>query len=108
MPEGTLASWEPESKKGKNLESKDASPSPDYRITIPRGKRTEIKVRAERRLGELLQEMPKAKGELLRGNKPLPRDDTPTLEDQGITRLYSARSRAHAFLGAFYGGGGVG
>ena len=34
---------------------------------------TEIKVRAERRAGQMLAEMPKAKGEILRGNTMVPR-----------------------------------
>ena len=38
----------------------------------------EIKLRAERRAGELLSAMPKNSGQLFRGDIMLPRDDVPT------------------------------
>lgn len=56
---------------------------------------TEIKVRAERRCGELLAEMEKAKGTLKRGTD-LPRSNaattgTRTLDEMGITKDQSSR-----------------
>ncbi len=53
---------------------------------------TEIKVRAERRAGQMLAEMPKAKGEILRGNTMVPRgNEAKTLADIGITKNESSR-----------------
>ncbi len=53
---------------------------------------TEIKVRAERRAGQMLAELPKAKGEILRGHTMGPREnDVKTLADMGITKNESAR-----------------
>jgi len=56
---------------------------------------TEIKVRAERRMGELLREMPKntgAKGSQVTGTKKVPlKDSAPTLHDLNITKKESAR-----------------
>lgn len=39
----------------------------------------------------MLAEMEKNRGGLLRGNIMLPRDDTPTLAELGLTRLQSSR-----------------
>lgn len=60
----------------------------------------EIKIRAERRAGELLAEMDRIKPEetLLRGNIMLPRDDKPTLEDLGISKIHSHRWQLEARL----------
>lgn len=62
----------------------------------------EIKLRAERRAGELLQEMPKATGgqpyQKSTGNGMLPVDETPTLDDLGITKMQSSRFQAVASL----------
>lgn len=53
---------------------------------------TEIKVRAERRAGQMLAEMPKAKARFTDGNTMLPsRNDAPTLETIGITKNESSR-----------------
>lgn len=53
---------------------------------------TEIKVRAERRAGQMLAEMPKAKGEILRGTTMGPREsDAKTLSELGITKNESSR-----------------
>ena len=47
--------------------------------------------RAQRRAGELLREIPKAKGELFRGNKMEPREETAQpLTDLGISKRQSA------------------
>ena len=54
-------------------------------------KAEEIKLRAERRAGELLKETPKNKGQVLGGNIVLPPDNTPTLEDIGITKNQSSK-----------------
>jgi N6-adenosine-specific RNA methylase IME4 len=57
----------------------------------------EIRLRAERRLGELLSETPKAKGPRLKGRTvggPLvqpPKDEPPTLADQGIKKGDAAK-----------------
>jgi DNA modification methylase len=58
----------------------------------------EIKLRAERRAGEILKDTPKNEGGLLRGNTVLPRDDTPTLDDLGISKMQSSRWQAIAAL----------
>jgi hypothetical protein len=59
---------------------------------------TEIRVRAERRAGQMLAEMPKAKGAAAggekdgpRGNYVVPRDSAPTLETLGISKNQSSR-----------------
>lgn len=54
---------------------------------------TELKVRAERKAGQLLAEMPKATGTLLSGNSPRSHDATTanTLEDMGINKSQSSR-----------------
>ena len=58
---------------------------------------TEIKVRAERRAGQMLAEMPKATGAQLNGGNaggPIvvpPANDTKTLADLGITKNESSR-----------------
>lgn len=51
----------------------------------------EIKIRAERRAGELLKETEKNTGTRLGGNVVLPPDDRPTLEDMGVTKMQSSR-----------------
>lgn len=60
----------------------------------------EIKLRAERRLGELLKEMPKNGGGRPEktGNTMLPvlEEDTPTLAQMGITKMESSRFQAIA------------
>lgn len=53
----------------------------------------EIKLDAERLLGEFLKSTPKAKGELRRGTQQEPRDETPRLSDLGLTKKESARSQ---------------
>jgi N6-adenosine-specific RNA methylase IME4 len=59
---------------------------------------TEIKLRAERRAGELLLEIKKNKGAAAGGEKEgprgrftLPRDETPKLSDLGVTKTQSSR-----------------
>ena len=47
---------------------------------------TRVQSHRWRRMGEILAETERAKGDLLRGNRALPRDDTPTLADLGITK----------------------
>jgi len=44
----------------------------------------EVKVRAMRRMGEMLDGMEKNKGQLYRGNQQAPRDNTPTIDDLGV------------------------
>ena len=51
----------------------------------------EIKVRAIRRIGQELKKQEKNKGTIRRGNKVLPRDDTPTLKQLGLTKMQSSR-----------------
>jgi len=51
----------------------------------------ELKVRAERKLGEITRDMPKNKGVTLGGSSVLPPDDTPTYADLGLNK--SAVSR---------------
>jgi N6-adenosine-specific RNA methylase IME4 len=53
----------------------------------------EIKLRAERRLGEMLDEMDKAKGGRpeITGNRVLPVIESPTLSDIGISKMQSSR-----------------
>jgi len=62
----------------------------------------EISVRASRRAGEMLAEMPKNKGlngSSVTGNTVLPvRDDTPTLEEIGLTKMQSSRFQAIASI----------
>ena len=52
--------------------------------------------RAERRLGEMLAGMEKAKGTRLGGNKVLPPGPEPTLSDLGITKMDSHRWQREA------------
>lgn len=52
---------------------------------------TEIKVRAERRAGQLLAEMPKAKGELKNSSRSHDSTATKTLSEIGITKNESSR-----------------
>lgn len=63
----------------------------------------EIKIRAERRAGELLADREKAKGSqgriqehLTGGNTMLPPDDPPTLSDFGISKMQSSRWQQEA------------
>jgi hypothetical protein len=58
-----------------------------------------IKVEALRKLGEMLQATPKAKGELLRGSRQEPRaEPAPTLADLGLTKKESAVAQKLAAL----------
>lgn len=52
---------------------------------------TEIKVRAERRAGQMLAEMPKNNGQLLRGSIVRPREESKTLDEIGISKTQSSR-----------------
>lgn len=59
---------------------------------------TEIKVRAERRAGQLLAEMPKARGVVLSGKDSIggtivvpPKNDAPTLSEMGVSKNESSR-----------------
>ena len=54
-------------------------------------KAEEIKLRAERRAGELLKETPKNKGQILRGNSLEPRENIQTLKEIGITKDQSSK-----------------
>jgi N6-adenosine-specific RNA methylase IME4 len=58
----------------------------------------EIKLRAERRAGELLKEQRLNKGQLLRGRTMTPRDEAPKLEDVGINKSQSSRWQQMADL----------
>ena len=51
----------------------------------------EIKLRAERRAGELLAETPLNEGTRLGGNTMLPPDESPRLADLGVSRMQSHR-----------------
>lgn len=55
------------------------------------GAAAEIKVRAERRAGEMLREMEKNKGTRLGGNTVLPPENTTKLNDIGISKMQSSR-----------------
>lgn len=68
-------------------------------------KACEIRIRAERRAGEILRDMEKAKGgdiagasrPKIAGNTPLPSNDSPkTLADLGINKMQSSRYQALA------------
>lgn len=60
---------------------------------------TSVKIEALRKLGEMLQEAPKAKGELRRGAKSEPREtDAPTLAELGLTKKESAVAQKLAAL----------
>jgi N6-adenosine-specific RNA methylase IME4 len=65
---------------------------------------TEIRLRAERRAGQMLSEMPKANGAeyggrpTLDGNRVLPSNPTPTLADLGVTKIQSSRWQRLACL----------
>jgi hypothetical protein len=50
----------------------------------------EIRLRAERRAGQLLREMEKAKGTLRRGDTMLPREDETKLADIGVSKKQSS------------------
>ncbi len=62
---------------------------------------TEIKVRAERRCGEMLRDMQKNTGVLLRGNAESPRDTAPTLAELGIEKHQSSRWQKHPASAGF-------
>lgn len=51
----------------------------------------EVKIRAERRAGELLRDMEKHTGQLLRGTTMGPREQVATLDDMGISKNQSSR-----------------
>lgn len=53
----------------------------------------EIRMRAERRLGEMLAQTPKNKGQILRGEKMEPREEIPTLAEIGIDKKLSGRAQ---------------
>ena len=50
-----------------------------------------IKLEAERKAGAILSKLAKNRGQLRRGGKLQPRDITPTLDEQGITKTQSHR-----------------
>lgn len=56
----------------------------------------EIRIRAERRAGDLLKAMEKNKGTRLGGNKSLPPDSKAKLSDVGVTKSQSSRWQAQA------------
>jgi hypothetical protein len=60
----------------------------------------EYKLRAERRLGEILEKGEKAKGRLLRGTRQEPRETTPKLADVGISKKLSSRAQKLAAVPA--------
>lgn len=51
----------------------------------------EIRLRAEGRLGEMLAEMEKSPVQLYRGNMVSPREDIPTYDELGISKMQSHR-----------------
>src|SRR5437867_11024187 len=55
----------------------------------------EIRIRAERRLGELIRAQKEStglnRGQLLRGTRKEPREEKPTLSEVGISKKLSAR-----------------
>jgi len=55
----------------------------------------EVRLRAERKMGEALAAMPKAEGAKMKpgGNKPLPPGPQATLEEIGITKMESSRAQ---------------
>ncbi|WP_038162497.1 hypothetical protein [Verrucomicrobium sp. BvORR106] len=65
-------------------------------------KATEIRLLAEKQMGEFLAESPKnqgAKGSVVTCNSRVPvKDDVPTLEEIGITKNQSARAQKLAAL----------
>jgi flagellin-like hook-associated protein FlgL len=63
------------------------------------GRALSVKVDATRKLGEILMTTPKAKGEILRGNKMEPRRiSVPTLEELGLSKKESAVAQKLAAL----------
>lgn len=54
----------------------------------------ELRLKATRKLGQMLDSMEKNRGVLLRGDVPSPRDETPKLEDLGVTKKQSSRAQA--------------
>lgn len=57
-----------------------------------------IKIDALRRLGELLRDAPKNKGQLLRGTEQEPRENAPTLAEMGIDKKTSAMAQKLAAM----------
>lgn len=57
-----------------------------------------VRLLSEYKAGRMLKEIPKNKGDLLRGNTVLPRDETPTLFDLGLTKMQSSRLQTLAEL----------
>jgi phage N-6-adenine-methyltransferase len=53
----------------------------------------EIRIRAERRLGQLLRQTEKAKGRLLRGRQQRPREAVATLAEVGVSKDLSSRAQ---------------
>jgi hypothetical protein len=53
----------------------------------------EIRLRAERKAGQILKEMKKAKGELRRSTTAVPRGDEPRLADLGVSKKQSSEAR---------------
>ena len=67
-------------------------PSPEYEISELPVWPDNITVQPERKAGEFLKAMEKPKGNLLRGNKLLPREkEPPSLKDLGIEKKESQR-----------------
>lgn len=60
----------------------------------------EVKIEALRQLGEFLRDIPKNRGELLRGSKSEPRENVLTLADQGIDKKTSMTAQRLASLSA--------
>ena len=60
----------------------------------------EIKIRAERLLGEMLKQTPKNKGRLRRSSVAAPRDDKQRLKEVGVSKKQSARSQKLASIPA--------
>lgn len=58
----------------------------------------EVKIRAERKAGEMLARMPKNEGVRLGGNTMLPPGNEPTLSDLGIEKMQSSRWQTIASL----------
>ncbi len=55
---------------------------------------SEQRIRAERRLGEMLKDAPKNEGALLRGTELVPRDNAaPTLAEIGVSKKQSSKSQ---------------
>ena len=59
---------------------------------------TEIRFLAERKLGQMLKETPRNRGQLLRGTREEPRGNERTLGDIGLTKKESSRFQVIATL----------